>query len=69
MTYNCEKCETELDEDVDAMMILRRPDVDAIAYCLDNVGCAEAGADAATISARRNAAGIKPEKPEAAGAD
>jgi hypothetical protein len=59
--YTCEKCEAELDDDVDAVMILKRPEQDPVAYCMDNVACTEAGADAATTAVRREAIGIKPE--------
>ncbi len=63
MNFICEKCEADLDDDVDAVMLLKRPDMDDRAFCLDKVRCAEEGAELAVIAARRLAIDIKPDRP------
>ncbi len=72
MIYICESCDAELDDDIDPIMLLKKPEGDPLAYCLSQVDCAEEGADAATDEARKLAREKKPDappKPNEEGAD
>jgi len=62
MSYVCEHCHDDIEED-DGVLIMRRPDREDIAWHADQVECAEAGAEEMTTIARTQEAKRKPDAP------